>query len=378
MTGPLHGLRVLELASLAPAPFGCMLLADLGADVVRIDRADGPPAVGGPPGPLDRGRRTLAADLKDPAGAAAVRRLAEQADVFVEGFRPGVTERLGLGPDDLLAANPRLIYARMTGWGQEGPLSAQGGHDINYIALAGALEPLGRASERPHAPHNVLGDFAGGGAFLALGVLAAVVERQTSGRGQVIDAAMVDGASTLMSFLHGMHAAGRWSGDRGTNLLDGGAAFYETYETSDGGYMAVGAVEPQFYAALLQGLGLDPLPGLDHLHPGEWAADSERFRMAFLGRTRAEWTEVFAGLDACVTPVLTPWEAHEHPHHVARGSFVEVDGIIQPAPAPRFDRSVPPTPRAKDAGGRDAAATLASWGLAADEVADLLRSAAIS
>lgn len=374
MTGPLHGLRVVELASLAPAPFGCMLLADLGADVIRIDRPDGPPAVSGPPGPLDRGRRTLAVDLKSPSGVAAIRRLVEEADVFVEGFRPGVAERLGLGPDDLLALNPRLIYARMTGWGQTGPLSSRAGHDINYIALAGALEPIGRAGERPDAPLNLLGDFAGGGAFLALGVLAAVVERQTSGRGQVIDAAMVDGASTLMSFLHGMRAAGQWQGERGTNLLDGGASFYDTYETSDGKYMAVGAVEPQFYAALLRGLGLET-EGRDHLDPAHWAEEGERFRRAFRTRTRAEWTGVFADLDACVTPVLSPWEAHVHPHHVARESFIDVGGIVQPAPAPRFGRSHPATPAPVDDGGRDPGATLASWGLSPDEVADLLRDA---
>ena len=371
MPGPLQGLRVLEIASLAPAPFGCMLLADLGADVVRVDRAEGAPAVSGPPGPLDRGRRSIAVDLKSAAGVAAVQRLAESADVFVEGFRPGVAERLGIGPDALLSLNPRLVYARMTGWGQEGPLSAQPGHDINYIALAGALEPLGRAGERPHAPLNLLGDFAGGGAFMALGILAALVERQSSGRGQVVDAAMVDGASTLMAFVHGMHAAGRWEGERGTNLLDGAAPFYDTYETSDGGYMAVGAIEPQFHSALLRGLGLPEESG-NHLDPVGWAEQGDRFRRAFLTRTRAEWTEIFADLGACVTPVLSPWEAHGHPHHRARGSFIEVDGIVQPAPAPRFDRSRAETPRAMDDGGRDPGATLASWDLSPAEVATLL------
>ena len=370
MPGPLHGLRVLEIASLAPAPFGCMLLADLGADVVRVDRADGPPAVSGPPGPLDRGIRTIAVDLKTAGGVAAIARLAEQADVFVEGFRPGVAERLGIGPDDLMARNPLLIYARMTGWGQNGPLSAQAGHDINYIALAGALEPLGRAGERPHAPLNLLGDFAGGGAFLALGILAAVVERQASGAGQVVDAAMVDGASTLMAFIHGMRAAGQWPGERGTNLLDGGAPFYDTYETADGGFMAVGAVEPQFHAALLRGLGLDERPGVDHLDPAGWPEERELLRAAFLTRTRAEWTEVFAALDGCVTPVLSPWEAPGHPHHIARQSFIEVDGIVQPGPAPRFGRSSTAAPRPMDAGGRDPVATLASWGLRPDEIAE--------
>ena len=373
-TGPLHGLKVIEIASLAPAPFGCMLLADLGADVVRVDRTQSP-ALAGPGGPLERSRRSIAVDLKTPEGVAAVRRLAREADVLVEGFRPGVAERLGIGPDELLELNPRLIYARMTGWGQEGPLSSKPGHDINYVSLAGALEPIGRAGEAPHPALSIVGDFAGGGTFLALGVLAAVIERQTSGRGQVIDAAMVDGASILMSFLHALRAEGRWPGERGTNLLDGGASFYETYETSDGGYMAVGAIEPQFYAELLRGLGIEPEPGHDHFDPATWPAEAERFRVAFLTRTRAEWTAIFENTDACVTPVLSPWEAPEHPHHVARDSFVEVDGLVQPAPSPRFSRSKPATPVPLDAGGRDPGATLASWGIPDDEIAELLRDA---
>ncbi len=380
-TGPLAGIRIIEIASLAPAPFGCMLLADLGADVIRIDRATGGPAVSGPPGPLDRGRRTIALDLKSAAGVEAVRSLARLADVFVEGFRPGVAERLGIGPDVLRDDNARLIYARMTGYGQTGPLAQQAGHDINYVAIAGALEPLGRAGEAPHPALNILGDFAGGGAFLALGILAALVERDRSGAGQVVDAAMIDGASTLLAFLHGMHAAGQWDGARGTNLLDGGAAFYETYETSDGGYMAVGAIEPEFHAALLRGLGLEPDDAAGaasapdpHLAPGAWARDAERFAAAFRTKSRAEWTEVFADLDACVTPVLSPWEAPSHPHHVARESFVDVSGIVQPAPAPRFSRSIPPTPQPMDAAGRDPGAALRSWGLPDAEVQHLLDS----
>ena len=356
--GPLHGLRVLELASLAPAPFGCMLLADLGADVVRVDRVGGPPEVSGPVGPLDRGRRSIAVDLKSADGIAALHRMAREADVLVEGFRPGVAERLGIGPDALLQVNPRLIYARMTGWGQDGPLADSPGHDINYVAIAGALEPLGRAGERPHAALNLLGDFAGGGTFLALGILAAVYERTRSARGQVIDAAMVDGASTLMSFVHGMRAAGRWAGDRGTNLLDGGASFYDTYETSDGKYMAVGSIEPRFYANLLLGLGIPRDDAHDHLDPQTWPDEAERFERAFATKTRDEWTAIFADLDACVTPVLSPWEAPLHPHSIARGSFIEVDGIVQPAPAPRFGRSPPAVPSPIDAG---AATRLPLW-----------------
>jgi len=375
--GPLHGLRVLEIASLAPAPFGCMLLADLGADVVRVDRVEGPPEVAGPAGPLDRGRRSIAVDLKSADGIRALLRVAREADVLVEGFRPGVAERLGIGPEVLRELNPGLIYARMTGWGQTGPLAGTAGHDINYVALAGALEPLGRAGERPHAALNLLGDFAGGGTFLALGILAAVYERSSSGRGQVVDAAMVDGASTLMSFVHGMRAAGRWEGARGTNLLDGGAPFYDTYETADGHYMAVGSIEPRFYVNLLLGLGIPPHDGLEHLDPQTWPGERERFARAFATRTRDQWTAIFVDLDACVTPVLSPGEAPLHPHSVARGSFVEVDGILQPAPAPRFGRSRPAVPSPIDAEGRDPAATLASWGIPNDEIAALIDTAAV-
>jgi alpha-methylacyl-CoA racemase len=376
--GPLSGIRVVELASLAPAPFGCMLLADLGADVLRVERTTSTLFDSGPGGPLNRGKRSVSADLKTPEGAAAVKRLVRNADVLVEGFRPGVMERLGLGPDELLAINPGLIYARMTGWGQEGPLANTAGHDINYISIAGALEPLGRADERPHPPINLLGDFAGGGTFMALGILAALLERGTSGQGQVVDAAMVDGTATLTMFLHSMRAAGLWSTRRGTNLLDGGASFYETYKTSDGLFMAVGAIEPQFYGALLRGLGLAVPDDHVQLDPAEWPKERERFEAAFSEKTRAEWTTIFADLDACVTPVLSPWEAHLHPHNAARDSFVEVDGVVQPAPSPRFSRSAPATPTAMDAGGRDPQRTLAAWGLEPGEITALLENGAIA
>jgi len=376
--GPLEGVRIVEIASLAPAPFGCMLLADLGAEVLRVERANGSPTFEGPRGPLDRGRRTIALDLKTEDGVAALKRVSRDADVFVEGFRPGVAERLGFGPDAMLESNPRLIYARMTGWGQDGPLNQRAGHDINYISIAGALDTIGRAGERPHPASNLIGDFAGGGAFMALGILAALYERERSGLGQVIDAAMVDGASTLLSFLHGMRAAGMWPGDRGTHLLDGGASFYDTYETSDGKYVAVGALEPQFYAELLRGLGLPASAGESRLDPSHWEAERIRFREVFATKTRDEWTAIFADTDGCVTPVLSPWEAHEHPHHVARASFVEIDGIIQPAPAPRFSRSVPGTPLGMDAGGRNPAETLAAWGLSDDEIGALTNSGVVS
>ena len=350
----LQGVRVVELAGLAPGPFGCMVLADLGADVVRVDRPGGPLL---PPGPLDRGRRTVALDLKTRAGVADLLRLAASADVLVEGYRPGVAERLGFGPAECERINPGLVYARMTGWGQDGPLAARAGHDIDYIAVAGALEPLGRPGEPPHAPINLLGDFAGGGMLLAVGVLAALLERSRSGRGQVVDAAMVDGSALLMTFLHGMSAAGAWRGGRGENLLDGGAPFYDTYRTSDGGYMAVGALEPPFFQALLDGLGV---PGvLSQYDEAGWPAMRSLFAERFLSRTRDEWTAVFAARDACVAPVLSPAEAPAHPHNRARRTFLDVDGVTQPAPAPRFGRTPSREPRPPTA--VTVAEVLAGW-----------------
>ncbi|WP_433291141.1 CaiB/BaiF CoA transferase family protein [Actinoplanes sp. CA-030573] len=340
MTGPLAGIRVVELAGLAPAPFGCMILSDLGAEVVQVDRPGGS---GAPPSPLRRGRRTVTLDLKTEAGVADLLRLAARADVLVEGFRPGVAERLGFGPGVCEKINTRLVYARMTGWGQDGPLAPRAGHDIDYIALAGALEPIGRAGERPHAPLNLIGDFAGGGMLLAVGVLAALLERERSGCGQVVDAAMVDGSALLTAFLHG---SGLFPRPRGENLLDGGAPFYDTYATADGGFVAVGALEPAFYAALLDGLGLAGA-GLPPQHDRDgWPVLRARFEAVFSTRTRAEWVSVFAGTDACVAPVLSPGEAPAHPHHRARNTFVEVGGVPQPAPAPRFARTPPDAPSA--------------------------------
>lgn len=361
--GPLTGVRVLEIASLAPAPFGCMVLADLGAEVLRVDRLGSSAALTPPPGPLDRGRRTVAINLKDPEGLTTLRRLVVAADVFVEGFRPGVAERLGIGPDDLLDVNERLVYARMTGWGQDGPLGQRAGHDINYIALAGALEPIARRGERPLVPLNLLGDFAGGGMLMALGIVSALFERERSGRGQVVDAAMVDGASLLTAFMRGMHAAGLWQEEPGTNALDGAAPFYDTYPCADGKYVAVGCVEPQFFALLVETLDIDGTELPFQLDPSGWPAWKKLIGEAFLARTRDEWADVFADSDACVTPVLSPWEAHRAPHSVARGAFVEVDGIVQPAPAPRFSRTPSASPVAPDPGGRDVVRTLADWGV---------------
>jgi alpha-methylacyl-CoA racemase len=347
---------VVELAGLAPAPFGCMILADLGADVIQVDRPGGS---GAPPTPMQRSRRTVTLDLKTEAGVHDLLRLAARADVLVEGYRPGVAERLGFGPATIEKINPRLVYARMTGWGQHGPLAERAGHDIDYIALAGALEPIGRAGQRPHAPLNLIGDFAGGGMLLAVGVLAALLERERSGCGQVVDAAMVDGSALLTAFLHGMIGAGLWAHPRGENTLDGGAPFYDTYETADGGFVAVGAIEPAFYRALLAGLGLadQDLPG--QYDRAGWPVLRARFAAAFGSRTRDEWARRFAGSDACVAPVLAPAEAPDHPHNRARDTFVEVGGQTQPAPAPRFARTPPAAPR--PAAGVTVEEVLSGW-----------------
>jgi alpha-methylacyl-CoA racemase len=370
--GPLDGVRVIELASLAPAPFGCMILSDLGADVVRVERpescrADQP----APVDPLTRGRRSIGLNLKDPAGVELLLRLVTSADVLVEGFRPGVTERLGFGPEACARRNPRLIYARMTGWGQDGPLAPTAGHDIDYIAISGALHPIGRAGERPVPPLNLVGDFGGGGMLLAIGVLAALVERQRSGLGQVIDAAMVDGSALLTSFIYGLRARGAWRDERGVNLLDGGAPFYDTYETADRKYVAVGALEPQFYAALLAGLGLSGADLPAQLDVAGWPLLRERFTEVFAQRSRDEWAAVFAGTDACVAPVLSPAEVAAHPHNVAREVFASVGGVSQPQPAPRFSRSAAdqPTPPARPGAHTDS--VLGHLGLDEAEIAGL-------
>ncbi|MGI5241958.1 CaiB/BaiF CoA transferase family protein [Dactylosporangium sp. CA-139066] len=366
MTGPLHGLRVLELAGIGPGPFAAMLLADLGADVVRVDRmGPGSPLAGDPAADLlNRGKRSIAVDLKHPAGVAAVLGLAERAQVLVEGWRPGVAERLGVGPDAVLARNPALVYGRMTGWGQDGPLAATAGHDVDYIALAGALDPIGPAGGPPQIPVNFVGDFGGGSLYLVVGLLAALREAERTGRGQVVDAAIVDGAAHLTMMLHGLRATGHWQDHRGGNLLDGGAPFYAIYETADGRHVAVGALEPQFFAELLRRLDLadDPdLPGQFDLP--RWPELRRRFAQRFAGRTRDEWAAHFAGSDACVTPVLALGEAPRDPHLRARGTFVERHGTVQPAPAPRFSATPaelggpPPRP------GAHTRAILADWGI---------------
>ncbi len=360
--GPLAGLRVVELGGIGPGPHAAMVLADLGADVVRVERPSGGLAVGDPGrDALLRNRRSVAADVKTPEGLALVLDLVERADVLIEVFRPGVAERLGIGPDACLARSPRLVYARMTGWGQDGPWAQHAGHDLNYLALTGALHAFGRAGGPPVFPVNLVADFGGGSMLVLVGILAALVERERSGRGQVVDAAMVDGVGLLSQMLWSLRGQGMWSDERGTNLLDGGAPFYDVYPCADGRYVAVGALEPQFYAALLTGLGLADadLPA-QHDRSG-WPALRAAFTAAFASRHRDDWVASFEGTDACVTPVLAPDEVASHPHLAARGSLVEVDGVLQAAPAPRFSRTPADPPKPPDARGGDASAVLADW-----------------
>jgi len=366
MSKPLAGIRIVEFAGLGPTPFTCMMLADMGAEVLRIERR-GTTGFGGGDEQFDylnRSRPAIALNLKEEQDFALAKSLAERADVVVEGFRPGAMERLHLGPNDLMAENPRLIYARMTGWGQTGPLAQKAGHDINYLSMTGGLYLVGPHDGPPMPPVNVTANFGGGGMVMVSGILAALVERATSGRGQIIDAAMVDGASLLLTQIFSWSRMGRWREGRGGNVLDGSAYFYRCYETADGKFIAVGALEPQFHAAFVRGVGLDPADFGDHLDPTHWTERAARIEPIIRSRTRAQWVEAFAPVDACVTPVLSPEEAIEHPANVARQVHVTVDGAVQPAPAPRFSRtpaaiSGPPTPPG-DAGAID---RLRAWGI---------------
>ncbi|OCB63602.1 carnitine dehydratase [Mycobacterium vulneris] len=360
MAGPLQGLRVVELAGIGPGPHAAMILGDLGADVVRIERpgkGTGTPSAD----TMLRNRRSVAADMKSDEGRALVLKLIEKADVLIEGFRPGVTERLGLGPEDCAKVNERLIYARMTGWGQEGPRALQAGHDINYISLNGLLHAVGRKGERPVPPLNLAGDFGGGSMFLLVGILSALFERQTSGKGQVIDAAMIDGSSVLMQMMWSFRSQGLWSDERGTNMLDTGAPYYDTYETADGKYMSIGAIEPQFYAELLKGLGLDGADLPDQNDMARWPELREAFTTAFAAHDRDHWAEVFAGTDACAAPVLSFAEVLTEPHIAERNTFFDEGGNLQPMPAPRFSRSVPAVPTPPGPPGADTEAVLRDW-----------------
>lgn len=358
-SGPLHGVRVVELGGIGPGPFAGMMLADLGAEVVRIDRpgSDGLRLVA-----LERGRRSVVLDLRRPEGVAAALDLAARADVLIEGFRPGVTERLGLGPQDCWQRNAALVYGRMTGWGQDGPWAQTAGHDIGYIAVTGALHAIGRAGGPPQVPLNVVGDFGGGAMHLVTGVLAALLEARGSGRGQVVDAAIVDGVASLMTAMYGMLGAGAWRDERGVNLLDTGAPFYDVYETADGGHMAVGALEPKFYAEFVALLGLRP-EDADRDDQAGWPVLRERIASAFKGRTRDEWAAIFDGSDACVAPVLSMTEAPSQPQVAARGTFVDVDGMVVPAPAPRFSRTPGAVQGPPAQPGEHTRATLTEWGV---------------
>ncbi len=372
--GPLAGLRILEIAAIGPAPFCAMMLADMGAQVIRIDRISGGAALPGGDARCDvaaRGRESLALDLKNPQGVQTVLRLCAAADGLIEGFRPGVMERLGLGPEVCMAANPRLVYGRMTGWGQSGPLARQAGHDINYLAISGMLYLFGRAQERPSPPLNLVADMGGGGLLLAFGMTCALLERARSGRGQVVDAAMVEGAALLATSVFTLQALGQWREERGSNLLDSGAHFYEVYATSDAAYMAVGAIEPQFYAQLLAGLGLDAETLPAQMERSAWPAMKRRFADIFRTRSRAEWTEHFAAREACVTPVLTPLEAARHPQALARGSFHQAWGALHPAAAPRFSRSAAALPAAPPYAGEHSEQLLRSFGFSAAEITGL-------
>jgi alpha-methylacyl-CoA racemase len=392
-TGPLDGVRIIELQGIGPGPFCGMMLSDMGADVIRIDRAANvPPETASSPGRsseaspppssfdiLARGRRSIGVDLKQPEGVEAVLRLVEGADGLVEGFRPGVMERLGLGPEECLARNPRLVYGRMTGWGQEGPYAAMAGHDINYIALAGALAHIGRAGQAPLPPLNLVGDFGGGGMLLAFGLVCGLLEARSSGRGQVVDAAMVDGAAVLMTMFSGMFASGAATAERGTNLLDTGSHFYDVYETADGRHVSFGSIEPQFYAELLRLSGLGEEADLpDQLDRARWPEMKERVAALARTRTQAEWCAAMEGSDVCFAPVLTMAEAARHPHNVARSTYVEVAGISQPAPAPRFSRTPPAVQAPPGAAGSHTDEVLLEAGFDAEDVAKLRASGAVA
>ncbi len=381
MSGPLTGLKVIELAGIGPAPMAAMMLSDMGAEVIRVDRLT---ASGlGIPMPkkfnfLGRGRKSIAVDLKNPAGIETLLDLIDKADIVIEGFRPGVMERLGMGPDVCLERNPKLVYGRVTGWGQEGPLSKSAGHDLNYIALSGALHAIGRSNDEPPTPPlNLVGDFGGGTMFIVVGILAALHEVKNSGKGQVVDAGMVDGALSLMTSIYGMHAGGGQSDERASNILDSGAHFYNVYETRDGKYVSIGSIETKFYAILLDKMGIDPDTLPPQMERESWPAMKEKFKEIFLTKTRDEWCALMENTDICFAPVLSLAEAPDYAHNKERGSFVEIDGVQHPAPAPRFSATpssikspTPPT-------GVHTDEVLADWGISADKVAALKAAGAI-
>ena len=375
-SGPLVGVKIVEFAGIGPGPFCGMLLADLGADVVRIDRAES--AGRGHPDLANRGKRSIAVDLKKPEGVEAALSLIEKADGLLEGFRPGVMERLGVGPDVALKRNPRLVYGRMTGWGQTGPWSQMAGHDIDYIALTGALHTMGRKDEPPAPPLNLVGDFGGGALYLAFGLLAGIIEAKSSGKGQVVDCAMIDGAASLMTMFFNMKAVGMWSAERDSNLLDGGAHFYDTYACADGKWLAVGSIEPQFHAELVKGLGLPADTFGMYMDRSKWPEFSQRIADVVKTKTRDEWMKVFDGTDACVAPVLSMDEAPKHPHNAERKTFVESFGVVQPNAAPRFSRTAGAVNGAPAMAGKHSTEVLESWGIAADRREAFLKAGAVA
>jgi alpha-methylacyl-CoA racemase len=375
-SGPLSGLRMIELAGIGPGPWAAMMFSDMGAEVIRIDRPA--PTSSYVPAALDiarRGRKSVALDLRHPEGVATVLRLVGNADVLMEGFRPGVAERLGVGPEPCLQRNPALVYGRMTGWGQDGPLARTAGHDITYLAVTGALHAMGRSGEAPAVPLNLVGDYGGGGAFLVIGVLAALLEAKSSGQGQVVDAAIVDGTLALTASVHGMLAAGLWKDERGVNLLDTGRPWYDVYETADHKHVSVGPLEPPFYEAMMHGVELDPTTA-DRAVPEEWPQLRDELAEKFVSRTRDDWQERFEHTDACVAPVLSLSEAARHPHLIARESFLDVDGVVQPAPAPRFSRTPSAIQSSPAEPGEHSAVVLREWGFSTSEIDALFDSGA--
>ena len=381
-SGPLSGYRIIEIAGIGPGPFAAMMLADMGAEVIRVERAQSVRGQAPESAHWDvllRGRRNVAIDLKNPDGVEALLSLVEHADALIEGFRPGVMERLGIGPDVCVARNPKLVFGRMTGWGQEGPYASSAGHDINYISLAGALAHFSRAGEAPVPPLNMVGDFGGGGMFLAYGVVCALLEAQKSGKGQVVDTAMVDGSAVLMSMFWAMKNIGIFDENKpGTNLLDTGAHFYDVFKCSDGKYVSIGSIEPQFYALLLEKTGLVDDPTFaQQMDTSQWPALKVKLAEVILTKSRTQWCEIMEGTDVCFAPVLTMSEAAKHPHNVARQTFVEVDGITQPAPAPRFSRTSAALPSAPAHAGQHSREVLADWGFSADHITALIASGAV-
>jgi len=370
--GPLKGLKIIEMGGIGPGPFCAMMLADLGADIIRVDRNGNPYGVEDPKYIVwHRSRKSISVDLKNPGGIGVLLRIIEQSDALIEGFRPGVMESLGLGPDICLNRNPKLIYGRMTGWGQDGPLSQAAGHDINYIAITGALHAIGRNGENPVPPLNIIGDLGGGGMMLALGIMCALYETQQSGKGQIVDANIVDGTTALMGFFYTMKAGGVFQDRRGSNTLDGGAHFYDTYETRDGKYVAIGSIEPQFYKLLLSHTGIDDPEFKDQMNQSKWPELKAKIAAVFMTKTRDQWCAIMEGTDACFAPVLSLDEAPKHPHNVARKTFVEVDGVLQPAPAPRFSRTRPEIQSPPPIPGQDTDEVLTDFGFSPNEIETL-------